>query len=278
MKRILVVDDDAPTRELLAHTLREAGYKVLEAADGAAALARLRRDRFHLVLLDVWMPRKTGLDVLARIQKKKAAPRIIIMTTDDTPDTVLRAVRDHACRYVSKPVPPQELLDVVRATLAAPAKLPPIEVLSAKPNWVELLVPCSMEAVDRLKSFLKHLEANLPEDVRDKVGQAFHELLLNAIEWGGKLNPRSKVRIAYVRTPRMLLYRIADPGAGFSFKNLSHSAVSNPEEAPFQHTFVREEKGLRPGGFGILLTKSQVDELVYNEKQNEVLFVKFLSS
>jgi anti-sigma regulatory factor (Ser/Thr protein kinase) len=109
------------------------------------------------------------------------------------------------------------------------------------------------------------------------VGQAFHELLLNAIEWGGKLDPKRKVRIAYVRTPRLLLYRIADPGKGFSFENLPHSALTNPADAPFQHTFVREEKGLRPGGFGLLLSKSQVDELVYNETQNEVLFVKFLS-
>jgi anti-sigma regulatory factor (Ser/Thr protein kinase) len=113
--------------------------------------------------------------------------------------------------------------------------------------------------------------------VRDSVGQAFHELLLNAIEWGGKLNPRQKVRIAYVRTDKLLLYRIADPGKGFQFKDLTHSAVNNPEEDPCQHAEVREAKGIRPGGFGILMTRAMVDELVYNEKQNEVLLVKYLS-
>jgi CheY-like chemotaxis protein len=277
MKHILVVDDDRPTREILVQALRDSRFRVTEAEDGASALRKLACDTYALVLLDVWMPRKTGLEVLAEIQKKKTPPRVIIMTTDDTPETLLRAVREQAYRYVSKPIPPANLIDVVRATLAAPAKLPPIEVISAKPHWVELLVPCAMEAADRLKDFMKRLDADLPADMREQVGQAFHELLLNAIEWGGKLDPKRKVRIAYVRTPRLLLYRIADPGKGFSFENLPHSALTNPADAPFQHTFVREEKGLRPGGFGLLLSKSQVDELVYNETQNEVLFVKFLS-
>jgi len=276
LKRILIADDDRPTRELLAHTLRAARYAVQEAADGAEALARLRRGKYNLVLLDVWMPRKTGLEVLAAIHKKRSPPRVVIMTTDDTPETLLRAVREQAYRYVSKPMAPNELLSVVKDTLAAPARLPAIEVISARPHWVELLVPCAMEAAFRLKEFIARLDADLPADVRERVAQAFHELLLNAIEWGGKLNPKRKVRIAYVRTPRLLLYRIADPGRGFSFENLPHSALSNPAAEPFQHSFVREEKGIRPGGFGLLMTRAQVDELVYNEAQNEVLFVKFL--
>ncbi|MGH9777951.1 MAG: ATP-binding protein, partial [Candidatus Acidiferrales bacterium] len=86
------------------------------------------------------------------------------------------------------------------------------------------------------------------------------------------------VRIAYLRTPRLLLYRIADPGAGFRFEGLDHSALSNPAEKPLQHIETRQQKGLRAGGFGILMTKAMVDELLYNEAQNEVVFVKYLES
>jgi len=74
----------------------------------------------------------------------------------------------------------------------------------------------------------------------------------------------------------MLLYRIADPGQGFSFQELAHAAVSNPEDSPLEHALVRQEKGLRPGGFGVLITREVVDELLYNEAQNEVVFVKYL--
>ena len=74
----------------------------------------------------------------------------------------------------------------------------------------------------------------------------------------------------------MLLYRIADPGEGFDIERLAHAAISNPDGNPLQHAFVREEKGLRPGGLGLAITRSLVDELIYNEARNEVVFVKYL--
>jgi anti-sigma regulatory factor (Ser/Thr protein kinase) len=98
---------------------------------------------------------------------------------------------------------------------------------------------------------------------------------MNAIEWGGKLDPKRRVRIAYLRGRRMLLYRVADPGPGFRMEDLDHAAISHPDD-PIEHMRVREEKGLRPGGFGLLMVRAQVDELIYNEKQNEVVFVKYL--
>ena len=141
---------------------------------------------------------------------------------------------------------------------------------------MELLVPCEHAAAERIQSFLMRLKGDLPEPVRESVGQAFRELLLNAIEWGGQLDPNRKVRISFLRARRMLLYRIADPGPGFRFENLSHAAVSNPEDNPVGHLAMREQKGLRPGGFGILMTRAMVDELLYNEAQNEVVLIKYL--
>jgi anti-sigma regulatory factor (Ser/Thr protein kinase) len=123
---------------------------------------------------------------------------------------------------------------------------------------------------------MSSLDATLAPDVREVTAYAFRELLLNAIEWGGKLDPNRKVRIACLQTKRMLLYRIADPGPGFDIDDLPHAAISYPDE-PVAHMNVREEKGLRPGGFGLLTVKASVDELIYNEKRNEVVFVKYLS-
>jgi anti-sigma regulatory factor (Ser/Thr protein kinase) len=149
-------------------------------------------------------------------------------------------------------------------------------VISAKPDWVELLVPCDRAAAERIQAFVLQLESDLPEDVRASVAHAFRELLMNAIEWGGGLDPRQTVRIACLRAKRMLLFRIADPGKGFSFANLPHAAISNSPDDPLRHSLVREEQGLRPGGFGLLMTRQIVDELLYNEAQNEVVFVKYL--
>lgn len=276
MSRILVVEDDRATRHLLREVLKQAGHTLVTAKDGAGALKEVAGGPFDLMLLDIWMPRMNGLEVLARLKDVEPRPRIVVMTSDDTPETLLQAVREHAYEYVKKPVQPAELVALVGEVLAAKAGPPGIEVVSARPNWVELLVPCDREAAARIQGFLAHLDTGLPEDVRDSVGFAFRELLLNAIEWGGKLDPSRRVRIAYLRAERMLLYRIADPGPGFKFDNLAHAAVGQPADQPIAHMEEREKKGLRPGGFGILTVRAKVDELLYNEAQNEVVFVKYL--
>ena len=275
MQRILVVDDDRSTRELIRLQLRAAGYAVDVAGDGAAALVRIRSKRPDLVLLDVWMPGMDGLEMLAHLRDEPSRPKVVVMTADDTSETLLRAVREHAYRYVTKPVEPKELIALVRDVLAS-KQVRPIEVISARPDWVELLVPCDREAAERIQDILARLDSDLPEAVRTQIGQAFRELLMNAIEWGGGLDPGKSVRISYLRARRMLLYRIADPGKGFSFEKLNHAALSNPRDQPMQHTLTREEKGLRPGGFGLLMTRQMVDELLYNEAHNEVVFVKYL--
>jgi PAS domain S-box-containing protein len=169
----------------------------------------------------------------------------------------------------------RHLLNVVQEALKASEAPQAIEVTSAQPNWVELLVPCTREAAEQIHQVVARLGADLPTEVIESVSYAFRELLLNAIEWGGKLDPNRRVRIACVRTDRMLIYRIADPGQGFSFDNLAHAAISHPDD-PLEHMRVRESKHLRAGGFGILMVRAQVDELVYNEKHNEVIFMKYL--
>jgi two-component system, OmpR family, response regulator len=274
LKRILVADDDRIVREWLANLLRAEKFTVATAADGHEALKKLRRTKFNLVLLDVRMPRLNGLDVLAALRGNKNLPKVIVITSDDSPETVLAAIRENAHQYISKPINQDALVDLVRESLGRRSRVQTIDVVSARPEWVELMVPCSLEAAARLEGFMAHLDAGLPEEARGAVGHAFHELLMNAIEWGGKLNPRRKVRISYLRAKRMVLYRIADPGPGFKLTDLTHAAIAHDE--PTKHGAIREEKGLRPGGFGLLMVKASVDELLYNETHNEVVFVKYL--
>jgi CheY-like chemotaxis protein len=257
--------------------LKKAGYEVTAAKDGAEALRKIGKTRFDLAFLDIWMPGLTGLEVLARVRTGESQPKIVIMTSDGTPETILRAIREQAYEYLSKPFPPREAVEVAQRALEQDAS-PPIEVISAQPRWVELLIPCTTKAAERVQSFLIKLKADLPDDLRDRIGSAFRELLLNAVEWGGKLDPNRKVRIAYVRTPRILLYRVADPGHGFNFERLSHAAVGQSEEEPMAHMAVREQLGLRPGGFGIAMTRAMADDLIYNEAQNEVILIKYLTS
>jgi CheY-like chemotaxis protein/anti-sigma regulatory factor (Ser/Thr protein kinase) len=275
MSRILVVDDDKITRHVLSTVLTNAGFTTAVASDGLEALEALGRDVYDLLLLDVWMPRMNGLDLLARLRSIEHRPRVVVMTSDDAPETLLEAVREQAYKYVHKPVESPVLLETVRDALAAD-DVAPIEVVSARPDWVELVVPCTRAAAGRIEEFMAHLDARLAPDVRESIGYAFRELLLNAVEWGGKLDPSRTVRISCLRAKRMLLYRIADPGPGFSIDDLPHAAIGHPPGDPIAHMEVREAKGIRPGGFGLMMVRASVDELLYNEKRNEVVFVKYL--
>jgi CheY-like chemotaxis protein len=274
-RRILVVDDDRGLRLALSTLLTNAGHTVETADDGPQALDLLQDRAFDIVLLDIGLPSMSGLDVLEQARAREKPPLVIMMTADDTPQTVLESVRRQAFRYLRKPFPPKTIVEVVSDAVGSAVDLS-FEVVSARPEWLELVAPCTLEMAERIQSFVMHLDAHLPEDVHEAVADAFRELLTNAIEWGGKFDPKRKVRISCVRARKMLLYKIADPGEGFDIEGLTHAAISNPEHDPIRHLQVREEQGLRPGGFGLAMTRSLVDELIYNEARNEVIFVKYL--
>lgn len=276
MANILVAEDDATTREMIGGILKKQGHNISMASDGVSALRGLKKKKFELILLDIWMPRMTGLGLIATLRAEKHIPKIIVMTSDKTSDTVLKSLRGQVYQFLAKPFEADQLINMVENALSEDPSVPPIEVLSANKHWVELLVPCERSVVGRVQSFLTRLETDLPPDVIEKVGYAFRELLNNAIEWGGHLDPNLKVRISYIRTKKLLMYRLDDPGPGFKLEDLKHAAVSNPEDDPMAHMSVREKKGLRPGGLGLMLTQQLVDELVYNEARNEVVLIKYL--
>ena len=75
MTRILIADDDRTTRLLLSETLRAQKYTVVAVADGAAALKKLKAGKFDLALMDVWMPKMNGLEVLVETAQCKERGR-----------------------------------------------------------------------------------------------------------------------------------------------------------------------------------------------------------
>jgi two-component system, OmpR family, response regulator len=271
-----VVDDDLALRDLVCRALGREGFPAEGVGDGLEALDRVKSEHFDLVLLDIALPKLDGLAVLDRFRSLAHPPRTIIMTGNGSTEAVMHAAVAQACRYITKPIAMHVLVELVREVLELGASGPPIEVVSRRADWVELLVPCTIEAAERSESFLEAARSDLPPDLGEALSKAVHELVLNAVEWGGKFDPNRRVRIACVRTPRLILYRIADPGAGFDAAALAHAALNNPPDQPAGHQAIRADMGLRPGGFGILMAQTLADELVYNEARNEVILVKYL--
>jgi len=75
MLHILVTDDDATTRQMVRGILKKHGYTVSTASDGVAALKAIRKKKFDLVLLDIWMPKMTGLGLLGSLPAKRICRR-----------------------------------------------------------------------------------------------------------------------------------------------------------------------------------------------------------
>ena len=235
----------------------------------------LNSEPVDLLLTDIMMPGMTGIELLERARQIRPDLRAIVMTGHKTSEAVIGALRNRACEFLEKPFRTEELLEAVRLVMSAHSGLQ-IEIISDRPDWIELRVPCDLSAVEPIQKFLGHLHDHIPKETREAVGAVFRELLNNAIEHGGKCDPAKRVEIKYIHLKRAILYSIKDPGEGFNIKDIEHAAFANPPGQPTKHMEVRQELGLRPGGFGIMLASQVIDELVYNEKHNELIFVKYI--
>ncbi len=114
--KILLVDDDAHIRELLAFELGKAGMKTNEAGDGEAALKEVERERPDLVVLDINMPRMDGLEVCRRLRAEGDLPILFLSSRDDEIDRVL-GLELGGDDYVVKPFSPREVVARVSAIL-----------------------------------------------------------------------------------------------------------------------------------------------------------------
>jgi DNA-binding response OmpR family regulator len=276
-KRILIADDDPKVHQSLRSALKAAGRQIDSAYNGQEALDRIAASSYDLVLTDVNMPGLDGMAVLERVRQLQPATKVLVMTGAGTTEEIVRYMRDRAFTYFSKPFVVAAVADMVVKALKSSSQDDDIEVLSARPEWLGLRLRCKMETAERIVQFLRELATDLPLSERENIATAFREILVNAIEHGGGSDPEKRVSITYVRTEHALIYYVRDPGSGFSFGDLPHAAVSNPSNAPFEHTQVRDRLGMRPGGFGILLTRQMVDELIYNEAGNEAMLIKYLA-
>jgi len=272
---LLLAEDDSSCRKVFRLALEGGGYKVISVADGEAALESLKKEPVDLLITDISMPGMDGIELLERAREVNPQLRAIVMTGYKTSEAVIGAFRNRACDFLTKPFHIDELMDAVTTALNRDVVCQ-IEVISDKPDWIELRVPCDLNAVEPIYKFLFELQGNLPQETREAIGSVFREMLNNAIEHGGKCDPEKRVEVKYICLKRAILYSIKDPGEGFDLKEVEHAAFANPSDNPFRHMQVRQEKGLRPGGFGIMVASQVMDELVYNKQHNELIFVKYL--
>ena len=117
MSRILLVDDDRTLREGCASVLQIDGYNVTTTGRGDEALDLLKRRKFDIILVDLYMTPVTGMDILRGALEAHRETIVIVMTGNPSVSTSIEALRAGAWDYLSKPVNTQDLLAALRAWL-----------------------------------------------------------------------------------------------------------------------------------------------------------------
>ncbi len=272
-EKILLIDDDPVLRKIVVSAL--ADLDVTGAASGEEGISFFQAQPFDLVICDLKLPGVGGLEVMRQFRQDRPEQRIMVLSAFGTKENLLASLREQVIDFIVKPFSADQLQSAVKDLLARERS---IEVISASPKWIELRVPARFQVASSLQNFLKNLQVEIDEDTRENVSIAFRELINNAIEHGCKGDVSGMLLLSYVRLSRGILYRIQDPGQGFNLGAIPHAAVSNPPSDGLQHLKVRENLGMRAGGFGLVLLNLLADELVYSERGNDVLFIKYIDT
>ena len=138
-ERILIVDDEKIVRESLFHWFEEEGYFVETAEDAEIALRKFDKGKYDLMLVDMKMPGMSGLELLTRIKEIDKDTIVILITAFASVPSAIKALKDGAYDYVTKPVDPDELEHLVKKALEQ--KLLRVENEQLKGNLEEIIKP-----------------------------------------------------------------------------------------------------------------------------------------
>ncbi len=286
----LVVDDEVVNRTTLAKVLRKEGYDVVEGADGEEAVRLARERRPSLILLDIDMPRKSGLEALEEIREADPDVPVVIVTASDEPGHGREALELGAVNFLRKPYDVQEVRFVAERILAALREeadiRPALRMLRERRTALE--IGNDLALLSKVVAFLGHeLKLHYPGyDVpATDVKLALYEALANAVEHGNLeisydektkaleseggitrlIGERASAQPYKDRTVLLdasyevgrVVYRIRDAGRGFR-----HEAIA-------QEKSLGDTSALH--GRGILLIKHYMDEVRWNREGNEVV-------
>ena len=275
MGRVLVIGaNDGLAKELRENAALQ-GHTVDTCRGALEVLKEARFRPLDVVVTDAARPVSGAMTLVEELNRLRPGVRTILLAPALTDSDVVTALRAQVFACFTT-VNPAEIAEMAATALKTEDWRRGIEVVSGLPTWLTLRVACGLVSADRITRFLTEWESALPEDQRDLLMTAFREMLLNAMEHGAGFDPGQVIEVTAARTDRAIIFHIRDPGNGFNRDKLAHAAKANDPDSVMAAMENREAAGLRSGGFGMLIVRQVVDEMVYNERGNEVLLIKHL--
>jgi len=275
MARVLVIGKDvALVRGLRSHGPL-ASCEFVAAPSNIETLKAVRARSYEVVVTDPITSVDADLALVEEIRTIRPGVRAIVLASDAQPEDVIAALRARVFAVFTPPFVVGEIAAMIEHAIEQDPGSEGIVLISGLPYWLTVRIASNLVNGERLVRFMTEYRKDLPESERDDLLAAFREMLMNAMEHGAGFDGDKVIQVTAARTGRAIVYPFRDPGTGFDRESVPHSAVSNPPENPIAHLEVRTQLGMRPGGFGILIAKQLVDEMVYNESGNEVLLIKY---
>jgi CheY-like chemotaxis protein len=287
---ILIVDDAKLDRSVAAACVEQEGFAPRQAEDGVQALALIERSAPDVVLTDLVMPGMDGLALVQQIRRRYPGIPVILMTGLGVEETAARALKAGAASYIPKKFLKQSLGDTVRSVLVTAKAFSSRHDAWTFLNYRESYYVLGYEK-DGRSTLIAHLEEELDRfqlcdaSERIRVGTALGEALANAIDHGNlELNSAlreesdeayfelgraraaqapyrdRRVHITARLTPSEVTYVIRDEGPGFD-----HLDLPDPTDP---------ENLVKLSGRGLLLIRTFMDDVRFNDQGNEITMVK----
>jgi anti-sigma regulatory factor (Ser/Thr protein kinase) len=300
MGRVLVIGSGNPVTHTIVDLLSTAGVPVEFAAGPVAALQCMRARSFAITITSPSTSIDEDLALFNEMRLIRPGIKCVVLAPHSTPQEIIAALRARVFACFTAPFDAPAIATIAREAASGGLADDDIHLISARPGWVTVRANCRLLTAERLMSFARELSSQMQDDMRDAILVSFREIVLNAMEHGAAFNPEQMIEVTAIRTRRSFVFYVHDPGSGFRqeppgtdriadptdglIANLAvddlisdlTDDLTNPTDNIIAHIRRREEKGLPPGGFGLLLARGAVDELHYNEIGNEVLLIKYI--
>ena len=270
-RTVLIVDDERDTNEYLANLVRLRDFEPVQLFSGTPVFQAVRDLEPAVVLLDLMLPDMDGFavcDQLKRNRETNLVP-VIIVTALNNANNRAAGVRVGANGYLTKPFTHDQFNQAIDQAIAWRQE----HEEKGTQGEINFDIRSESTHLQQANDMLADLFAHTPlteRQVKD-LRQAVMEMGGNAIEWGHRKNADLVLRITYRIDPEAVTLVIQDEGPGFNPRDIPHAAS---DEDPIGHLDIRNEQGIREGGFGIMLAKGLVDEFHYNDLGNRVTMVK----
>ncbi len=272
MPRILIVEDDQAIRRILAKIVNSDGYTPIIARNGEEGLQLAREQLPDIILTDIFMPKKNGLDLCQDLKlcRETANIGVIVITASNEAPDLIKIFRYGADTWIKKPFQSQDILDAIKKIEAEKVMWQKQEILG---NWIEFKLASTTKILKSVNLFIEHLlnHTHLEPKAIHRLGFSINEMLINSMEHGNRFSSQKKVQFSYVFFEDRLILKLQDEGGGFNLND-----IPNPLDNPVEAAKKRTEEGKRPGGYGIALTKKYMDSVEYSDSGNVLLLTKFL--